>query len=831
MMTPSALLSVLTPAMPGGETRSLTPDQSAALLSGTESFFGVMAQVRGDGFPKLRGEANTGDCSPASQPSANPSGEAVDILPSMTSALMAVMAQPRTATMDSKAPAANAKSAPFGQGGQARFVPKCSNKGASPRRVTVLLPSPAGKAPRITAVVSPVSRSAPVASVKNVPAGQGCLAKPLAVIANNGPFPTEAPKAQASPPGKASRVAMAKSRFPASAQAVTFQKTQVGQSVQVRGLMENSNNNAVPTQAAIQVASPSDQTLRNATVDSRVSASAGGTKNLPVGQGVQVRGLTENSNNPVVATQAPIPIASPSDQMSPNATVDFRASTSAGETKDLSAVEWGQPKPSTGNSNDDAVATQAQIPIANPSGQESRNAAVDSRPSASNEESKDLPSGQRGQAKPLAETANKEASLAEVPKASIDSPVKTTDEGILAASTMTAMAGQPQIIANKFRKPATAQAVNSNVVPEAQEKQASSIKTPEPPAQPSDKATDMDPAISNQLTDAADQGQRVEGEVVATPALQTVNNEVISKDDVATVVLPSSPAGKPESVETAVRPAEPAGSPQQLVAAPVAITPPVGLMSADAADGTGGALTSQRMKFGTEKNEIAGPAEQKLPTESLKTDLSARSASDLKAGSGSDPSSAKQNFIDSALMMNLPAQASAGNVDAAKGTGAAPSVDHAAIQAERVGHLLNQQVVMIRQSGANNIAVSLKLDPHTELSLQLTNHNGQIEASVRWERGSVAGLENHWKDLQESLARQNVQLLPLETRTPGRSAVSNYASDTTSGSHFHQSSQNPQRQSREARQDLSPDTTVQTVPVTEKATTRTVSRQGWESWA
>lgn len=254
-------------------------------------------------------------------------------------------------------------------------------------------------------------------------------------------------------------------------------------------------------------------------------------------------------------------------------------------------------------------------------------------------------------------------------------------------------------------------------------------------------------------------------------------------------------------------------------------------MSADAADGTGGALTSQRMKFGTEKNEIAGPAEQKLPTESLKTDLSARSASDLKAGSGSDPSSAKQNFIDSALMMNLPAQASAGNVDAAKGTGAAPSVDHAAIQAERVGHLLNQQVVMIRQSGANNIAVSLKLDPHTELSLQLTNHNGQIEASVRWERGSVAGLENHWKDLQESLARQNVQLLPLETRTPGRSAVSNYASDTTSGSHFHQSSQNPQRQSREARQDLSPDTTVQTVPVTEKATTRTVSRQGWESWA
>ena len=235
------------------------------------------------------------------------------------------------------------------------------------------------------------------------------------------------------------------------------------------------------------------------------------------------------------------------------------------------------------------------------------------------------------------------------------------------------------------------------------------------------------------------------------------------------------------------------------------------------------------MKFGTEKNEIAGPTAQKVPTASLKDDLSTKSANDSTVGFDSDHSGHKQDSIDSALVMNWPVKASEGNVDAGKGTGAAQSVDHSATQAERVGHLVNQQVVMIRQSGANNLAVSLKLDPHTELSLQLTNHNGQIEASVRWERGAVAGLENHWKDLQESLARQNVQLLPLENRASPRTPASN--SDTASASLFNQSSQNPQRHSRDERRDLPPAATVKTVPETNKATTRTASRQGWESWA
>jgi hypothetical protein len=237
------------------------------------------------------------------------------------------------------------------------------------------------------------------------------------------------------------------------------------------------------------------------------------------------------------------------------------------------------------------------------------------------------------------------------------------------------------------------------------------------------------------------------------------------------------------------------------------------------------------MKFGTEKNEIAGATAQKVPTAPVKEGFSAKLGVDLTATSGADRSASKQDLLDSALAANWTIKASDGNVEAVRQTTATASADPSASPAERLAHLLNQQVVMIRQSSANNLAVSLKLDPQTELSVQLTKHNGQVEASVRWERGSVAGMESHWKDLQDSLARQNVVLLPLESKASPRPPPSYSTADTLSGSHHHQSSQNPQRQNRGAPRNPPAETTLKTVPVTNKATTRTASRQGWESWA
>jgi hypothetical protein len=255
--------------------------------------------------------------------------------------------------------------------------------------------------------------------------------------------------------------------------------------------------------------------------------------------------------------------------------------------------------------------------------------------------------------------------------------------------------------------------------------------------------------------------------------------------------------------------------------------------------GTRGALSTETVKTGAEKNEIAGEAAQAAPVSPAQVSITSAKAvsSSLPAGnaigatasknSGSPQAAAASPLNAAAEML---AKSGPGVATAAIGKPASVSVVDPTAQADRLGHLLNQQVVMVRQSGANNLAVSLKLDPQTELSLQLTNHNGQIEASLRWERGDVSNLGAHWKDLQESLAKQNVQLLPLENRPPMRASAP-VAGSSSTASNFNQQSSQPRRQSREPEAEFEPATKLSSPSTPKKATPRTASQRNWESWA
>ena len=192
-------------------------------------------------------------------------------------------------------------------------------------------------------------------------------------------------------------------------------------------------------------------------------------------------------------------------------------------------------------------------------------------------------------------------------------------------------------------------------------------------------------------------------------------------------------------------------------------------------DGMTAALNKQRMKFVSEKNEIAERAVQKLPDATSSDDLSGGSAPKTDIKANPDVSQSTKESFDSNLAMNLSAKGIATDLVQDKSTGKIESPLPAAAQAERVNHLVSQEAVTIRQSGANSLAVSLKVDPHTELFLQLTNHDGQIQASIRCERGNIEGLDSHWGQLQESLARQNVHLLPLEDKTAARGTASRHS--------------------------------------------------------
>lgn len=242
-------------------------------------------------------------------------------------------------------------------------------------------------------------------------------------------------------------------------------------------------------------------------------------------------------------------------------------------------------------------------------------------------------------------------------------------------------------------------------------------------------------------------------------------------------------------------------------------------ISPETVSGTSVAINGQRMNFGAQKNEVAGAAEQKLPLVAA-TSVASVTAVEASAAPGQDGSKKSLDLTwretppEMVAMVNLaakPAEAAAAE---------AGTISTAASPADRLEKMISQEVVTIRQTGAQTLGVSLKVDDNTQLFLQLTTQNGQIQASLRCEKGDFSALDSQWSQLQESLARQNVQLMPAA----GASSFN-----------FQQSSQQQQQQRnlpqqweewRQANPGVPPAQSHQ-----QKNPNTRRSRTDWESWA
>jgi hypothetical protein len=228
--------------------------------------------------------------------------------------------------------------------------------------------------------------------------------------------------------------------------------------------------------------------------------------------------------------------------------------------------------------------------------------------------------------------------------------------------------------------------------------------------------------------------------------------------------------------------------------------------------GTSAATSNPTMNFRAERNEIAGPTEQKLPP----AVIGAVAAVDAGGSIGQRKAKPSLDFT----WHDTPAQdlamidPSAKAVLAARQTEAASSPANG--QLARIEQLISREVVIIREKGADSLGVSLKVDANTQLFLQLTNHNGQLQASLRCERGDFSALDSQWTQLQQALARQNVQLMPP---AGGASSSSQQPSD-------HQ-----QRRLPQSREDA-PAANGAVEPAQSRTPKhRNRSRQRWESWA
>lgn len=92
---------------------------------------------------------------------------------------------------------------------------------------------------------------------------------------------------------------------------------------------------------------------------------------------------------------------------------------------------------------------------------------------------------------------------------------------------------------------------------------------------------------------------------------------------------------------------------------------------------------------------------------------------------------------------------------------AATARPHQGTSVEHIAHLLATEGALLRAHRAESLAVVIQPDAQTQLFLQLRQRNGEMEATVRCEQGDFQALNASWRELQESLARQDIRLADL----------------------------------------------------------------------
>lgn len=169
----------------------------------------------------------------------------------------------------------------------------------------------------------------------------------------------------------------------------------------------------------------------------------------------------------------------------------------------------------------------------------------------------------------------------------------------------------------------------------------------------------------------------------------------------------------------------------------------------------------------------------------------------------------------------------------------APEASAAAASVERISSLVLREAALVKKYGSDSMAVVLRPDAETELFVHLTQRNGQVEATVRCERGDAQHLGALWPQLQESLAQQKVRLAPLEESSGSRGSTNFQppAGSLMSGG----GERGPREDARPSQQQSMDEWPATPAPATATPHVRggrgtrgrriSTSRPGWETWA
>ncbi|HEY3863215.1 MAG TPA: hypothetical protein VGO59_15140 [Verrucomicrobiae bacterium] len=229
--------------------------------------------------------------------------------------------------------------------------------------------------------------------------------------------------------------------------------------------------------------------------------------------------------------------------------------------------------------------------------------------------------------------------------------------------------------------------------------------------------------------------------------------------------------------------------------------------------GTSAANTKTGMSLNTERDEIAARKEQKLPVAPVSATASADTGSSSPDSGAKTPlplafswhetPSEQLAIIDFSAKATRPAALDA--VDVAE----APASAVSSTPMDRLEQMISRESMTIKNIGGQTLGVSLKLDSGTQLFLQLTNNNGSVQASLSLERGQFTADDSQWAQLQQSLARQNIDLAPMNGSAGEHSRQPASQQDRHTASNAVQPANQRNQQSKQQNR----------------------SRKNWESWA
>ena len=153
---------------------------------------------------------------------------------------------------------------------------------------------------------------------------------------------------------------------------------------------------------------------------------------------------------------------------------------------------------------------------------------------------------------------------------------------------------------------------------------------------------------------------------------------------------------------------------------------------------------------------------------------------------------------------------------------------------ERITGLVSREAALVKQHSSDSMTVLLRPDAETELLVHFTQRDGQIEASIRCERGDSQHLGALWPQLQESLAQQKVRLAPLQESSFSQPDFNSSSGADRNGSGPGSDRQPPNRQSLD-EWPAPASSASSTAHVRGGGGSRhrriSTSRPGWETWA